>query len=65
MHFVPCIKEITAEAYAQQFIDMVLWHHEMLEVIIPDRDLRFIGRFMKSMMDQLGTDVRYSTAFHP
>ena len=44
---------------------MVFRHHGMPEVIISDRDPRFISRFWKSLMNQLGADVRYSTAFHP
>ena len=65
VHFAPCTKEITAEGYAQLFIDTVFRHHGMPEVIISDRDPRFISRFWKSLMNQLGADVRYSTAFHP
>ena len=65
VHFAPCTKEITAEGYAQLFIDTVFRHHGMPEAIISDRDPRFISRFWKSLMNQLGADVWYSTAFHP
>ena len=57
--------EVTAEGYAQLFIDTVFCHHEMREVIISDRDILFISRFWKSLMNQLGADVRYSIPFHP
>ena len=65
VHFAPSTKEITAEGYAQLFIDTVFRHHGMPEVIISDRDPRFISLFWKSLMNQLGADVWYSTAFHP
>ena len=65
VHFAPCAKEITTEGYAQLYIDIVFCHHGMPEVIILDRDPQFISRFWKSLMNQLGADVRYSTAFHP
>ena len=58
VHFAPCTKEIIAQGYAQLFIDMVFRHHGMPEVIISDRDTRFIGGFWKSLMNQLGADVR-------
>ena len=65
VYFAPCTKEITAEGYAQLFIDTVFRHHGMPKVIISDRDPRFISRFWKSLINQLGVDVRCSTAFHP
>ena len=65
VHFAPSTKEIIVEGYAQLFIDTVSHHHGMLEVIVSDRDPWFISRFWKSLMKQLGADVRYSTAFHP
>ena len=34
VHFAPCTKEITAEGYAQVFIDTVFRHHGMPGVII-------------------------------
>ena len=51
MHFAPCTKEITAEGYAQLFIDTVFRHHGMPEVIIPDRDPRCLRRFWLSLMN--------------
>ena len=65
VHFAPCAKDITVEGYAQLFIDTVFCHHGMPEAIISDREPRFISWFWKSLMNQLGADVRYSTAFHP
>ena len=51
--------------YAQIFIDNVFWLDGLLELIISDRDPRFTGKFWRSLFDLLGTDLRFSTAFHP
>ncbi len=65
VHFAPCTKEITAEGYAQLFINTVFRHHGMPKVIISDRDPHFISRFWQTIMDSLGADLKFSTAFHP
>ena len=51
--------------YAQIFIDNVFRLHGLPEVIISDRDPHFTGKFWRSLFDLLGTDLRFSTAFHP
>ena len=64
-HMVPCTKEVTMPQYARLFVDNVFWLHEMPEVIISDRDPRFVSKFWKEVFPLLGTDLRFSTAFHP
>ena len=49
VHFAPCTKEISAEKYAQLFIDHVFKHHGLPEVIISDRDPRFTSRFWREL----------------
>ena len=51
--------------YAQIFVDNVFRLHGLPEVIISDRDPCFTGKFWRSLFDLLGTDLRFSTAFHP
>ena len=65
VHLAPCTKEVTAMEYAKLFVDHVFRLHGLPEVIISDRDPRFTGKFWKSLFDLLGTDLRFSTAFHP
>ena len=65
VHFAPCTKEISAEKYAQIFIDHVFKHHGLPEVIIANKDPRFTSRFWKELFQKLGTDLRFSMAIHP
>ena len=65
VHFAPCTKEVTAPQYARLFVDYVFRLHGMPEVIVSDRDPQFTSRFWKSLFELLGTDLRFSTAFHP
>ena len=65
VHFAPCTKEVTAPQYARLFVDTVFRLHGMPEVIVSDRDPRFTSRFWRSLFNLLGTDLRFSTAFHP
>ena len=51
--------------YAQIFIENVFWLHGLPEVIISDRDPCLTGKFWCAMLDLLGTDLRFSTMFHP
>ena len=65
VHFAPCTKEIAAADYAKLFFNNVFRLHGLPEVIISDRDPRFTSKFWTNLFDLLGTDLRFSTAFHP
>ena len=65
MQFFPCTKEITATEYARLFINQVFRLHGMPEVIILDRDPRFMSKFWEEMFALLRTDLWFSTTFHP
>ena len=65
VHLAPCKKEITVAEYAQLFVDHVFKLHGLPEVIVSDRDPRFTSKFWRTLFDLLGTDLRFSTAFHP
>ena len=64
VHFSLCTKEISAEKYAQLFIDHVFKHHGLPKVITSDRDPRFTNYFCKQLFQKLRTDLRFNTVFH-
>ena len=63
--FAACTKEVPAPEYARLFVDHVFRLHGLPEVIISDRDPRFTSKFWKHLFALLGTDLRFSTAYHP
>ena len=65
VNFFPCKKDITAQQYARLFINYVFKLHGHPEVIVSDRDPRFLSKFWAELFTHLGTDLRFSTAFHP
>ena len=62
---IPCTKEVTATQYARLFVDNVFRLHGMAELIISDRDPRFISKFSTELFSIFGTGLWFSTAFHP
>lgn len=46
------------------FVDTVFHLHGIPEVNISDRDPRFVSKFWEEMFSILGTDLRFSIAFH-
>ena len=65
VHLAGCKKEATTMEYTQIFVDNVFQLHGLPEVIISDQDPRFTGKFWHALFDLLGTDLRFSAAFHP
>ena len=65
VHLVGCKKEVTAMEYTQIFVDNVFQLHGLPKVIISDRDPHFTSKFWRALFDLLGTDLWFSTTFHP
>ena len=65
VHFAPCTKEISADQYAQLFVDNVFRLHGTPEVIISNHDPRFTSRFQIEFFQILRMDLQLSTTFHP
>jgi hypothetical protein len=64
-HFIPCRTEIDAAKTAQLFIDHVFRLHGTPDEIISDRGPQFASKFWKTFFEQLSTNIKLSTAFHP
>ena len=58
-------EEVIASQYARLFMDNVFQLHGMPEVIISDRDPRFVSKFWKELFSLLEMDLWFSTTFHP
>ena len=65
VHFAPCTKEISADQYAQLFIDNVFRLHGTPKVIVSNWDPWFTSWFWTEFFQILGADLRLSMAFHP
>lgn len=64
VHFAPTTKTVDAEGLAKIFRST--WHkmHGMPKAIISDRDRRFMSNFWTAMFPAVGTDLKFSTAYH-
>jgi hypothetical protein len=55
----------TLERLTQMYIDEIIRLHGIPVSIISDRDSRFTSRFWRSLQKAMGTQLKFSTAFHP
>ena len=53
------------EQYAQLYIEQIICLHGVPVSIVSDRDPKFTSRFWDSLQYALGTNLSFSTAFHP
>jgi transposase InsO family protein len=65
VHFAPTTKTAGAEVIANVFVRTWYKHHGLPRIIISDRDRRFLSHFWQALFKSLGTELRFSTAFHP
>ena len=64
-HSVPCYKEITTEESADLFISNCYILHGAPEVIVSNRDPKFVEKCWQSYVGKLNTILNTSTARHP
>ena len=55
----------TAAQYARLYLDRIVPLHGVPISIVLDRGTQFTFRFWRSFQEALGTQLRFSTAFHP
>nr|XP_033508465.1 uncharacterized protein LOC117273398 [Nicotiana tomentosiformis] len=63
--FMPATPGCTAKEAAKLFFKNVVKYWGLPRHIISDRDPRFIGNFWRELFDILGTELHFSTSFHP
>jgi len=66
VHFAPTVKTVNAAGLAKLFRKHVYSvGHGIPRVIITDRDDRFLSHFRRALFDMLGTQLKFTTAYHP
>ena len=63
--FVPIKVTYSVERLAEIYIANVVRLHGVPLSIISDRDARFTSHFWRCVQKALGTQLKFSTAFHP
>jgi hypothetical protein len=64
-HFIPVRTMYQAPNKGRVFISEIVRLHGMSKNIISDRGSMFTGRFWTSFQEALGTQLNFSTAYHP
>ncbi|KAM1521892.1 hypothetical protein ACFX10_012067 [Malus domestica] len=64
-HFLPVRQTYSMEKLSKLFIDNIVRLHGVPVSIVSDRDPRFTSRFWKAFNTVMGTQLLFSTAYHP
>eukprot|EP00253_Pinus_taeda_P015686 PITA_15686 len=64
-HFIPVQSTYKAVQITHIFMQNVFKLHGLPKVIISDRDVKFTSAFWRTLFAELGTQLNFSTAYHP
>jgi hypothetical protein len=64
-HFIPCQKTSDATHIANFFFKEIIRLHGLSKSIVSDKDTKFIGHFWRTLWKKLGTNLMFSSAYHP
>ena len=64
-HFLLVKTTYSIAQYAKLFIGGIVSLHGVPMSIISDRDTQFTSQFWQSFQEALGTQLKFSTIFHP
>jgi len=65
VHFLPTTTQASAPDIAKLFFDQIFRLHGLPQVIVSDRDPKFVSKFWQALFKHLGTKTAMSTAHHP
>ena len=64
-HFIPVKTTYSVAQYAQVYNQNIVSLHGVPISIISDRGTQFTSQFWQTLQEALGTQLDFSTAFHP
>ena len=64
-HFIPVKYTFLAREVAQVFIRGVVRLHGVPKKILLEKDAKFTSKFWKELFARLGTELAFSTTYHP
>lgn len=64
-HFIPCKTTNDASYIAGLFFKEIVRIHGLPLSIVSDRDNKFVGHFWRALWKRLGTNLSFSSAYHP
>ena len=64
-HFLPVQTTYTVAQYDQLYIQHIVSLHGVPVSIVSDRGTQFTSRFWQKLQEAMGTQLDFSTAFHP
>ncbi|GJZ32922.1 putative CCCH-type zinc finger family protein [Tanacetum coccineum] len=64
-HFISCSKTMDASNVAYLYFKEVFCLHGLPRTITSDRDPKFMGHFWRTLWNKMGTQLCFSTSYHP
>ena len=64
-HFISVKSTHYTDDIAKIFMKEIFKLHGFLKAIVSDRDIKFTSNFWKGLFVDLGTKLKFSTAYHP
>jgi hypothetical protein len=64
-HFIPIKVKDSMDKLAKLYVQNIVRLHGVPSVIVSDRDYHFTSRFWQSLQKEMGTELKFNTAFHP
>ena len=64
-HFLPIQSTFTLDKLASLYVKEIVRLHGVPVSIVSYRDTNFTSKFLRSLQNALGTQLNFSTAFHP